>query len=70
MNSSNTLSSFLNSVRENETLLKYYSSNKCSDCIGRGYVEMQLPGESMERYCCSCVTKNVRKEFKKLNEEP
>ncbi len=65
MNGDITLATFLKTVRENETLLKGYSSKKCPDCLGRGFVELKRPKESAELYMCDCVVKKVKKEFKK-----
>ena len=63
-----TLAQFLRTVRENESLLKGYSSKKCNDCYGRGYIELKRPKENAELYMCDCVLKKVKKEFAQKDE--
>jgi hypothetical protein len=60
----NTISDFLKAVSENESLLKGYASSKCAECLGRGYITLAHPGESFEKYMCSCVRKRALKDFK------
>ena len=57
------LQKFLEAVRNNETLIKGYASRKCKDCFGRGVVEMNIPGEGLNFYMCSCTVKNAKKDF-------
>jgi hypothetical protein len=65
MEQPNTLALFLKSVRENESLLKYYSKNNCPDCYGRGWIELTQPEEQTEKYMCNCVVKRTKKEYEK-----
>jgi len=60
----NSLQSLFKAVSTNEDLLKGYSSNKCGNCYGRGYIELKEKGEqSPSKYMCDCVAKNIKKEF-------
>jgi len=64
MEQPNTFSHLLKSVRENESLLKYYAKNNCSDCYGRGWIEFQqIDDEGPQRYMCNCAVKKVKKEY-------
>ena len=63
-----TLAEFLRTVRENESLLRGYSSKKCNDCYGRGYIELKRPKENPELYMCHCVEKKIKKEFSQRDE--
>ena len=58
-----SLNQFVKTVRENESLLKGYSSKKCKYCYGRGYIELMPPDERSELYMCDCVLKKIKKEF-------
>jgi len=60
----NTLQELFKAVSSNESLLKGYSSRKCNNCYGRGYIELKQKGDMHpEIYMCDCVSKNIRKEF-------
>ena len=51
---------------QNESLMRGYASSKCKDCLGRGYVELLLPGEIYaQNYLCSCVYSRLKKECEK-----
>lgn len=58
-----SMQSLFNAVSKDEHLLKGYSSRKCNNCYGRGYIELKEKGSSEEKYMCECVAKNIRKEF-------
>ena len=58
-----TPASILNSISNNEDLLRAYAVKKCKDCLGRGYIEIAFPGEPVDKYVCECVKKSVKREF-------
>tara|TARA_R100000664_G_C2692568_1_gene96082 strand:- start:366 stop:569 length:204 start_codon:yes stop_codon:yes gene_type:complete len=60
---SNEFTNLLNAVKENESLLRFYSSKKCKDCLGRGVVELTHPGRSPENFICNCIYKSIKKEL-------
>ncbi len=62
----NRLQSITKEVMQNESLMRGYASSKCKDCLGRGYVELLLPGEIYaQNYLCSCVYSRLKKECEK-----
>tara|TARA_Y100001938_G_C8009210_1_gene389048 strand:- start:403 stop:615 length:213 start_codon:yes stop_codon:yes gene_type:complete len=65
MEQPNTFALFMQSVRDNESLLKFYSKNNCPDCYGRGWIEFKQPGEETQKYMCNCAVKRVKKEYEK-----
>tara|TARA_E500000331_G_C17175976_1_gene678309 strand:+ start:288 stop:494 length:207 start_codon:yes stop_codon:yes gene_type:complete len=65
--SNNQFKDLLNVVMENESLLKFYASRKCKECLSKGFVEFAFPGEHSKPFVCSCVYKSIKKELSQNN---
>jgi len=58
----NSYNDLINAVCNNERLVKFYAKSGCKDCIGKGYRDLQGPGQDVVRHLCFCVRKRVKKE--------
>jgi len=58
-----SLQELFNAIKKDESLLKGYASKKCSNCYGRGCVELKEKDSPFQKYMCPCVAKNIKKEF-------
>jgi hypothetical protein len=64
----NTFRDFVNSILENETLIKFYSKKSCKKCYGRGYQTFMVPGTILhQKVICPCLAKKAKKEWNELN---
>ena len=59
-----SLQELFNVIGKDKLLLKGYASNKCKECVGRGYKEVAIPRQAPQLYMCGCVANNIKKEFK------
>ena len=61
----NTLGDLLAVIGGNEQLQKFYASEKCQECVGRGWKDIIAPErQKPERLLCHCIIKKARKELK------
>ena len=67
MNTNSLVSKKLDNLVENEHLIREYAKRRCRRCNGKGIIHREVPnlmGQFRQsREICSCVVKNVRKEF-------
>tara|TARA_Y100001949_G_C15847056_1_gene268891 strand:+ start:139 stop:381 length:243 start_codon:yes stop_codon:yes gene_type:complete len=76
----NTLSDLLTAIGSNEQLQKFYASQKCKECLGRGWKQIVPPNplfintkdydkkkkkkDDIPHSLCHCIIKKAREELK------
>jgi hypothetical protein len=66
----NTFRDFINSILDNETLIKFYSKKSCNKCYGRGYQTFKIPGSHLhQKVICPCLQKMARKKWDEIKRQ-